>query len=409
MPLSLLFRFVLLLFLFAACRQKGPSQDPGPTDLVTGDPVETLPPNTDYLPAFEGQTRIGSIETTTPMAFEVITSQLSRPWDICTLPDGRLLVTLKNGTMHIVTTSGAVSTEITGLPLVNTSSQGGLLGVCLDSDFTDNRTLYFVYSLDTNGHTLTAVAKGQLSSDEQSIQNVNTIYRALPSAASTLHYGGRILMDATGHLMVTTGERSILATRPEAQKLNSALGKIIRITTSGAPAADNPSYGASALPELYSIGHRNPQGIAIHPVTGEVWISDFGPRGGDEINLITPGKNYGWPIITYGIEYGGAPVGAGITQQAGMEQPRYYWDPSISPSGICFYTGTRIPEWENNLLVCALSGQHIARLHIQGDRILGEERLLESEGQRFRAMTQGADGALYAITDAGRLYRIDRK
>lgn len=185
------------------------------------------------------------------------------------------------------------------------------------------------------------------------------------------------------------------------------MGKIVRITTDGRPAADNPFAGQSnARPEIWSLGHRNPQGLAMHPVTGELWESEHGPRGGDEINRVQAGGNYGWPTITYGLEYSGQPVGAGIQQRDGLLQPAYYWDPVISPSGMTFFSGTSIPEWENNLFIGSLSGMHIARLVIENNRIVGEERLLTSEQQRFRDITQGRDGALYAVTDQGRLYRI---
>jgi len=210
--------------------------------------------------------------------------------------------------------------------------------------------------------------------------------------------------------LVSVGERSDLSTRPLAQSVTAAIGKILRITKDGAPAPGNPTFSqAGALPELYSIGHRNPQGIAIHPTTGELWQSEHGPRGGDEINRVQPAKNYGWPTITYGIEYSGAVIGGGIQQQSGMEQPVYYWDPVISPSGMTFYRGNNIPEWQDCLFIGALSGQHIVRLVIKDNKVVGEERLLASEMQRFRDITQGNDGALYAITDAGRLYKIQKQ
>ena len=192
--------------------------------------------------------------------------------------------------------------------------------------------------------------------------------------------------------------------------MTAALGKIVRITTNGQPAPGNPTFiGSNVLPELYSIGHRNPQGIALHPITGDLWLSEHGPRGGDEINLVDAGANYGWPTITYGLEYSGQPIGSAIQQQDGLEQPVYYWDPIIAPSGITFYKGNRVPEWENNLFVGALAGEHIDRLVIKNDKVVGEERLLSDENQRFRDITQGTDHALYAITDGGRLYRIDKE
>jgi glucose/arabinose dehydrogenase len=374
-------------------------------------PVESNAANTNYQPAFAGQTRANGAKTSTPYVSEVVTSALASPWGITALPDGRLLITEKVGTMRIVSSTGTLSNAITGLPSVNSGGQGGLLGLCVDPQFTSNRMVYWVFSENVSGGNITSVAKGRLSNSETTIENPTVIYRANPSAnVGNLHYGGRIVFDNTGNLFVSTGERSDLSTRPLAQSVTAALGKILRITTSGQPAPGNPSFSQSgALPELYSIGHRNPQGIAIHPVTGELWQSEHGPRGGDEINRVLGGKNYGWPTITYGIEYSGATIGAGIQQQAGMEQPVYYWDPVISPSGITFYKGNTIPEWQNNLFVASLSGMHIARLVLENNKVIGEERLLSSENQRFRDITQGTDSNLYAVTDGGRLYRIRKQ
>lgn len=376
----------------------------------TGAPVETEKANTNYPPAFEGQTRIGSVVTQTPYEWTTLTSNLDAPWGIANLPDGRLLITEKDGSMRIATTTGTVGGPIGGIPKVNDSGQGGLLGLTIDPDFSTNRMVYWAFSEDVNGGTVTSVAKGKLSADEKNMESVKVIYRAFPAANSNLHYGGRVIFDATGYLLVSTGERSSMSTRPLAQSVNGALGKIVRITTDGAPAPGNPSLNMTdAAPELYSIGHRNPQGIALHPVTGDLWESEFGPRGGDEINLVRPGKNYGWPTITYGIEYGGNAIGQTIQQKEGMEQPVYYWDPVISPSGITFYKGNRIPEWQNNLFVSSLSARHIDRLVIENNKVVGEERLLTGEKERFRDVIQGKDEALYAITDSGKLYRIDKK
>ncbi|MBT1707869.1 sorbosone dehydrogenase family protein [Fulvivirgaceae bacterium PWU5] len=376
----------------------------------TGPPVETLPANTDYEPAFEGQTRIDGVITTTDYESRIVTSNLDAPWGVTSLPDGRLLITEKAGNMRIVTTTGTVSGAITGIPAVNAAGQGGLLGLCLDPQFAANRMVYWAFSENVSGGTLTAVAKGRLADDEKSIENATVIYRANPAYPSDLHYGGRLIFDRAGNLFISTGERSVLPTRPLAQSVEAALGKIIRITTDGQPASGNPTFsGSGALPELYSIGHRNPQGIALHPETGDLWQAEHGPRGGDELNRVRAGANYGWPTITYGIEYSGETIGDGIQQKDGMEQPVYYWDPVISPSGITFYQGNRVPEWKNNLFISSLSAKHIIRLVIDDNRVVGEERLLASEGQRFRDITQGTDNALYAITDEGRLYRIDIK
>lgn len=388
----------------------GNDPDPNTNPPGTGAPVETNPANTNYSPAFTGQTRINGVRTATSFQSSIVSSGLSQPWGITSLPDGRLLITEKAGRMRIATATGTLGNPITGFPAVNSSGQGGLLGLCIDPQFTSNRMVYWVFSENVSGGNLTAVAKGRLSDNESSIENPTVIYRAGPAANSSAHFGGRILFDLTGNLLVTTGERSGLSTRPSSQSVTTALGKIVRITTNGQPAPGNPVFSqAVALPELYSIGHRNPQGLALHPTTGEPWQSEHGPRGGDEINRVQAGANYGWPVITYGIEYGGQPVGIGIQQQNGMEQPVYYWDPVISPSGMTFYRGNRIPEWQNNLFIGALSGTHIARLVIENNRVVGEERLLVGENQRFRDITQGTDDALYAITDGGRLYRIDRQ
>lgn len=389
-----------------------PESTPGPDtdDEETIAPVETNSPNTNYPPAFEGQTRIEGALTSTEINSTILTSGLSQPWGIASLPDGRLLVTEKGGRLRLVTSTGTVSSPITGLPEVNSGGQGGLLGLCIDPQFETNRMIFWVFAEAVAGGNVTAVAKGRLSDDETIIEDATVIYRATPAHSSELHYGGRVIFDNTGHLLVSTGERSNLATRPLAQSVTGSLGKVIRITTEGLSAPSNPTFGdAGALPELYSIGHRNPQGLAIHPTTGELWQSEHGPRGGDEINIVKGGANYGWPVITYGIEYGGQPIGGAIQQQTGMEQPVYYWDPVISPSGIAFYRGNRVPEWENNLFIGALSGKHIARLVIEDNVVVGEERLLAGENQRFRDITQGHDDALYAITDEGRLYRIDRQ
>ncbi|MEO5650874.1 MAG: PQQ-dependent sugar dehydrogenase [Ginsengibacter sp.] len=372
-------------------------------------PVETKAPNSDYKPAFAGQTRIGGVKTTAAFEFKVLSEGLKQPWGITTLPDGRFIITEKGGTMRIASLDGKLSDPFTNIPTVNSKGQGGLLGVTIDPSFSNNRMVYWVFSQSNPDGNLTAVAKGKLSADEKTIENAQVIYRATPAHNSNLHYGGRILFDKTGNIIFSTGERSDLETRPQAQFLNSSLGKIIRITTDGKAAPGNPFENRTdARPELYSYGHRNVQGLALNPATGDLWETEFGPRGGDEVNLIKPGKDYGWPTITYGIEYAGPKVGEGIQQKEGMEQPVYYYDPVISPSGITFCSSDAIPEWKNNLFVSALSGMHIARLVIKNDKVVGEERLLVGESQRFRDITQGKDGALYAVTDQGRLYRIGK-
>ncbi|MFS8083442.1 MAG: PQQ-dependent sugar dehydrogenase [Ginsengibacter sp.] len=400
----------LLVFMILSCSSKptkgNTSKGSETTSLA---PVESNAPNSDYKPAFEGQTRIAGVKTQAAYQGKVLAEGLQNPWGITSLPDGRFLITEKGGTMRIASQDGKLSAAITGLPEVNSKGQGGLLGLTIDPDFTNNRMVYFCFSEKMPDGNLTAVGKGRLSDDEKTIENAQTIYHATPAFPSNLHYGGRVLFDKNGFLFVSTGERSDIKSRPQAQFLNSALGKVLRITKDGKPAPGNPfEKQADARPELYSYGHRNVQGLAINPATGDLWEAEFGPRGGDEINLIKPGINYGWPTITYGIEYAGPKIGEGITQKEGMEQPVYYWDPVISPSGITFCSSDAIPEWKNNLFVAALSGTHIARLVIKNNKVVGEERLLSGEKQRFRDITEGKDGALYAITDEGRLYRIGK-
>lgn len=399
-----------LSFVISSCDSSASKEIAETPSDSTYAPVETKDPNSDYAPAFEGQTRVAGVKTTTPFDVKVLAEGLNRPWGIANLPDGRLLITEKEGTLRIATQTGELSGAITGLPAVNSNGQGGLLGITTDPDFANNRMVYWTFSQDTPEGTLTAVAKGRLADDEKTVENAQVIYQATPAHKSNLHYGSRILFDKTGNIFVSTGERSDIVTRPLAQDLNAALGKVLRITPEGKPAPGNPFEGRNdARAEIYSYGHRNVQGLAFHPVTGDLWEGEFGPRGGDEVNRIQPGKNYGWPTITYGIEYNGNKIGDPIQQQEGMEQPVYYWDPVLSPSGMTFFAGTSIPEWENNLFVAGLSSVHIARLVIKDNKVVGEERLLEDQAQRFRDVHQGKDGALYAVTDGGRLYRVGKK
>ena len=372
--------------------------------------VETKQPNSpDFKPAFAGQTRTARVATATAWSPKIITSALEKPWSMVALPDGRFLITQKEGTLRIVSTIGTVSKPITGVPAVDAKGQGGLLGITIDPDFASNRMIYFVFSEPVTGGNHAAVASAKLKEDESAIENVKVIYRVSPTHDGDKHNGGKLAFNAAGNLFVSSGERSDLVTRPLAQDNSTTLGKILLITKTGQAVTDPLILPKpNQKPEIYSSGHRNPLGIAIHPVTGELWESEMGPRGGDEINVIRRGNNYGWPVITYGIEYSGEKVGEGITQKSGYQQPVYYWDPVISPGGIAFYTGNDMPEWKNNLFVASLSGKHLIRLVLDGEKVVGEERLLESEGQRFRDVGMGKDGKLYAITDEGRLYCLGK-
>ena len=378
-------------------------------DTTNLPPVETQSPNTDYKPAFAGQTRISGVKTTTPYKVEKIATDIGRPWAIVPLPDGRFLVTDKTGFMQIFTVNGVLLKKITGFPVVDDGGQGGMLDVVPDPGFAQNKTIYWSYSEEYGRGNLMAVAKGQLSADETSIKNPVVIFRATPELRSKAHYGSRMLFDKNSNLFVSTGERSNSEGRRQSQWLSSGLGKIFRITKDGKAAPGNPFLNTKdAMPEIYAYGIRNAQSLDIHPVTGELWEAEFGPRGGDELNIIKPGKNYGWPIITYGLEYSGSKIGDAIQQKAGMEQPVYYWDPVLSPGGMVFYAGNAIPEWKNNLFITGLSSMHIARLVIVNNKVVGEERLLEDKRERFRDVAY-TNGMLYAVTDNGSMYRISKK
>lgn len=372
-------------------------------------PVETQPANSNYKPAFEGQTRIAGVKTATPYKVEKIAQGLGNPWAVVPMPDGRLLITIKSGTMQIHDANGALVKKITGFPAVEDGGQGGMLDVALDPSFASNKIIYWSYSEKYAPGNLTAVGKGVLNENAGTIENVNVIFRATPALNSSLHFGSRLIFDKDGNLFVSAGERSILEGRAQAQLLSAGLGKVFKITTDGKPAPGNPFINQSgAMPEIFSYGHRNPQGLDINPATGELWEAEFGPRGGDEVNIIRAGKNYGWPTITYGIEYSGEKVGSGIQQQTGMEQPVYYWDPVLSPSGIAFYKGNAIPEWQNNLFIGGLSSMHICRLVIVNNKVVGEERLLADKKERFRDIAY-ENNMLYAVTDNGNLYKISKE
>lgn len=375
--------------------------------VSNGQNPETKSRNTDIPPAFAGQTRITGVRTTTPFQATALQTNLGKPWSIINFPNGRFLVTEKSGFAYIISADGSSVAKVTGFPAVDDKGQGGLLDIALDPNFSANRTVYWCYSEKMGSGNHTAVAKGQLSADEKTIQNPTVIFRATPTYDGDKHYGSRLVFDNDGNLFVSTGERSDMETRPNAQNQQTYYGKVIKITKNGAAAPGNPTI-SGWKPEIYTTGHRNPQGTAIHPVTGELWLNEMGPKGGDEVNRIVAGKNYGWPTITYGEEYTGATIGDGIGQKQGLEQPVYFWDPSVSPSGMDFYTGN-IPEWKNNLMIGCLSGEKIIRLVIRNNKVVGEEWLLGDLNERFRDVLNGSDGNMYAVTDSGKLYRVSKK
>jgi glucose/arabinose dehydrogenase len=330
---------------------------------------------------------------------------LEHPWSICFLPDGRMLVTERPGRLRFISPDGALSAPVTGLPEVAAEGQGGLLDVVLDPGFASNSTIYLSYAEPgADGTNGTAVARGRLA--DGALADLKVIFRQQPKVASKHHFGSRLVFARDGSLFITTGERN--SERAKAQDLGTHLGKILRILPAGGVPADNPFAGRKdALPEIWSYGHRNAQGATLDPRTGRLWEIEHGPKGGDEINLPEPGKNYGWPVITYGREYSGAQVGEGITAKEGMEQPVHYWVPSIAPSGMVFHDGRGFPAWKDQLFVGALAATQLVRLVVTPEgKVTHEERI--EIGKRVRDVREGPDGALYLATDedAGEILRV---
>lgn len=338
------------------------------------------------------------------LSVETVASGLENPWGLAFLPDGRMLVTERPGRLRLVGADGRLSVPITGVPNVAGRGQGGLLDVVLDPGFAQNRTIYLSFSEPRAGGNGTSVARARLNERGTALEGTKVIFQQMPAINSTMHFGSRLVFDRTGALFVTVGDR--YSQRDQAQNPGNHIGKIMRIAPEGGAPADNPKI-AGWQPEIWSIGHRNVQGAALHPETGQLWTAEHGARGGDEVNTPKAGRNYGWPVITYGIDYSGAKIGEG-TSKAGMEQPLFYWDPSIAPSGAAFYTGAAWPAWKNSLFVGALAGQMLVRLSTQGETVTGQERLLEGLGLRIRDVRQGPDGFLYLLSDAadGKVLRV---
>lgn len=331
------------------------------------------------------------------LAVETVASGLEHPWSLAFLPDGRMLVTERPGRLRLVETDGKLSRPITGVPNVMARGQGGLLDVALDPDFARNRLVYLSFAEPRANGNGTSVARGRLNEQGTALADTAVIFRQMPTVNSTMHFGSRLVFDRTGALFVTLGER--FSQRDQAQNPENHIGKLVRIRPDGSVPADNPKKPGWA-PEIWSIGHRNVQGAALHPQSGQLWTAEHGARGGDEINTPKAGLNYGWPVISYGVDYSGAKIGEG-TAKPGMEQPLFYWDPSIAPSGAAFYTGQVWPAWRNSLLVGALAGSQLARLSTDEEKVTGEERLLTDIGARIRDVRQGPDGLIYLVTDEG--------
>ena len=338
------------------------------------------------------------------LSVETVASGLENPWGLAFLPDGRMLVTERPGRLRLVETDGKLSRPINGVPSVVARGQGGLLGIALDPAFAQNRLVYLSFSEPRSGGNGTSVARGRLTEQGTALTAVAVIFRQMPAINSNLHFGSRLVFDRTGALFVTVGDR--YSQRDQAQNPANHLGKVIRIRPDGATPTDNPKKDGWA-PEIWSIGHRNVQGAALHPQTGQLWTAEHAARGGDEINTPKAGLNYGWPVITYGVDYSGAKIGEG-TAKPGMEQPLFYWDPSIAPSGAAFYTGPVWPAWKNSLFVGALAGQMLVRLSTEGEKVTGEERLLTDIGERIRDVVQGPDGFLDLLSDDadGKVLRV---
>jgi glucose/arabinose dehydrogenase len=363
------------------------------------------------MPASPGQYHAPT--RTANVAFDVVTvaTGLQTPWGLAFLPNGQMLVTERPGRLRIVSATGALSAPVAGLPAVDARGQGGLLGLAVDPAFASNGLIYWSYSEPRDaGQNNTAVARGKLvEGPAPRVDNVQVIFHQSPTLASQLHFGGRLVFGRDGTLFVMLGDRSITPGRMQAQQMDSLIGKIVRINSDGSIPKDNPFVGKEGVrPEIWSYGHRNIQAATLHPTTGELWESEHGTRGGDEVNLSRKGKDYGWPTIAYGIEYQGGPITGNITAKAGMEQPVYYWDPNIAPSGMTFYTGRLFPAWQNSLFIGGLAGTSLVRLTMEGERVVGEERLLTDAKDRIRDVVQGPDGALYLLTDNanGRLLKV---
>jgi glucose/arabinose dehydrogenase len=341
----------------------------------------------------------------TEFRVETLTRGLEHPWAVAFLPDGDFLVTERPGRLRLVRADGSLVEEaVSGLPEIRAQGQGGLLDVALHPEFASNRLVYISYNEPGPGGAGTAVARGRL--DGMTLRDVEVIFRLLPKSATGFHFGSRLVFDREGYLFVTLGDRG---DRDRAQDLGDHAGSVIRIHDDGRVPADNPFVDkAGAKPEIYSYGHRNIQGAALNPADGRLWTHEHGPQGGDEINLPEPAVNYGWPVITYGVNYGiGTPIGEG-TSRPGMAQPIYQWTPSIAPSGMAFYDGDAFPAWRGDLFVGSLKFRLLVRLEIDGNQVVNEERLLQDELGRIRDVRQGPDGYLYLLTDAddGRLARL---
>jgi glucose/arabinose dehydrogenase len=378
------------------------SASTGGSSAAANAPLETRERNgVDFTPAFAGQTRAPGLRSNVTLDVKVVAEGLRGPWAFEFLPDNRILVTERPGDLRIIGTDGKLSAAATGLPKVHFKGQGGLLDVALDPEFATNRTIYWSYAEPREGGNGTALAKGVLreSTAAPAVENVQVIFRQMPTFESDYHFGSRIVFTPDGKLFLTLGERAVPGAREKSQDLGTHFGKVIRLNRDGSVPQDNPFVGRSdAKPEIWSYGHRNIQAATLDG-DGRLWTIEHGPRGGDELNRPEAGKNYGWPVITYGIEYQGPKIGAGITAKEGLEQPVYYWDPVIAPSGMIFYSGDLFPQWKGNIFVGGMASTKLVRLELENDKVVGEEWLLQDRNARIRDVKQGPDGAIYVIAE----------
>ncbi len=366
-----------------------------------GAPVAQGPKNVpEFEPAFENQTRAPALDSGVTLAVETVADGLAHPWGIEVLPGGGYLVTERTGALRVVGADGRVGDPVAGVPEVLARRQGGLLDVALAEDFATSRVIYLTYSKPQDGGlSATAAARGRLSEDLSRLTGVADIFVQAPPSPTPMHYGSRIVLDGA-HAYITTGEHSSLPERIYAQDLDKTYGKVIRVRLDGAVPEDNPFFGQDGADgAIWTYGHRNVQGAAIRPGTGELWTLEHGPKGGDELNLIEAGANYGWPVVSYGENYNGLPVGSGAPRAEGMAEPRYYWDPVIAPGGFAFYQGEMFAEWQGDVLAASLNPGGLVRLKLDGDRVVGEERFLTGE-RRIRDVEIDRDGAILLLVDA---------
>ncbi len=421
----------------AACAQKTREGAKTPTPNTASPtassacaPLETRTANApEQKPAFPGQTRGCAVKSDVAFEVTVLAKGLDKPWSVEPLSNGEFLISEKTGNLRIVSAKGEIGQPIGGLlpvgaggvsavsgqgglPPISARGQGGLLDVALSPNFDKDRTIFWSFSEQRTGGSGTSVGRGRLTEDRKNLEQVRVIFRAMPTYDNGLHFGSRLAFGPDGMLYITLGDRfDKTTTRPQAQQLNSHIGKIIRINPDGSVPTDNPfAKQSGAMPEIWTVGHRNVQSAAFDE-SGRLWTVEMGAQGGDELNLIEKGKNYGWAVISYGEEYSGEPIPGNITQKEGLEQPVYYWDPVIAPSGAQFYTGNAFPVWRGSLFIGALREQRLVRLVIKDNRVVGEEHLLTDRGQRIRDVRQGPDGALYVVTDQtnGELWKITPK